>query len=163
MWYICVFHSNVDRARLCEFVSLLTGSYCCTAVPLVDNITISIFCSIKYTFSPFYPMLQNHSSKCVFDFNGQGRAVCACRSKSLMLHTLICGCWNEANLSASKITVYRICARAWRVEISYVCSIVAQRPGDGELDCVSAWCRCTGRDQTSILVYTIFTFTPSSV
>ena len=39
----------------------------------------------------------------------------------------------------------------WRVEISYLCSIVAQRPGDGDLECGSAWCRCTGRDQTSMV------------
>ena len=42
-------------------------------------------------------------------------------------------------------------ARVWRVEISYLCNIVAQRPGDGDLDCGSAWCRCTGRDQTSMV------------
>ena len=64
---------------------------------------------------------------------------------------LICGCWNEANVSASKITMYRSIARVWRVGISYLCRIVAQRPGDGDLDCVSAWCRCMGRDQTSMV------------
>ena len=65
--------------------------------------------------------------------------------------TVICGCWNEANVSASKITFYRSSVKVWRVEISYVCSIVAQRPGDGDLDCGGAWCRCTGRDQTSMV------------
>ena len=64
---------------------------------------------------------------------------------------LICGCWNEANVSASKITDYRSSARVWRLEISYLCSIVEQRPGDGDLDCASALCRCTGRDQTSMV------------
>ena len=83
-------------------------------------------------------------------------------SPSLMLHTLICGCWNEANLGASKISVYRSSFRVWRVEKSCLCSIVTQRPGDGELDCVSAWCRCTVRDQTSMVVYTIFSCTRSS-
>ena len=46
---------------------------------------------------------------------------------------------------------YRSSARVWRVEISYLCNIVAQRPGDGDLYCGSARCRCTGRDPTSIV------------
>ena len=36
--------------------------------------------------------------------------------------------------------------------MSYLCGIVAQRPGDGDLDYGSAWSRCTGRDQTSMVV-----------
>ena len=71
---------------------------------------------------------------------------------------LICGCWHEANVSASKITVYRGSARVWRVEISYLWSIVGQRPGDGDLDYGSAWCGCTGRDQTSMVWLTVIQY-----
>ena len=41
----------------------------------------------------------------------------------------------------------------WRAEISYVCSIVAQRPADGDLVCGSAWCRCTGTNQASMIAW----------
>ena len=32
-------------------------------------------------------------------------------------------------------------------------SIVTQRPGDGDVDRGSPWCRCTGKDQTSMVVW----------
>ena len=52
-----------------------------------------------------------------------------------------------------KVTVYRSSARIWRVEISYFCCIVAQRPGGGDLGCGSTWCRCKERVQTSMVVW----------
>ena len=56
----------------------------------------------------------------------------------------------ERGDSASKRADYRFSARVWRGEISYLSCIVAQRPGDGDLDCGRALCRCSGRDQTSM-------------
>ena len=34
-----------------------------------------------------------------------------------------------------------------------MCSIVAQRPADGDLVCGSAWCRCTGTNQASMIAW----------
>ena len=54
--------------------------------------------------------------------------------------------------------------RVWRVEISYLCSIVAKRPGDGKLNCGNAWCTCSRRDQTSmVVVYNTYLYSKFSV
>ena len=61
---VCICHSKVDSARLCEY-HFWQGR---TAVLLVDNIQLPIF--------PFCPTVENHSLKDLFDLNRHGRAVC---------------------------------------------------------------------------------------
>ena len=146
LWYtvlqgICLFCSVCDRFNQNSIADVLQQLWCLAGIDTGSSSKAAAILCIRYPVSRtrywYFPYLTPP--------------------------TLICGYWDEANLRASKITVCRSSARVWRVQMSYLCSIVAQRPGDSELDCVSAWCRCTGRDQTSMVVYTIITCTRSSM